>query len=391
MKQKYCFFDKFKRFLKKIILFLFRTLPIKKNLIIFESNPDFSDNTYALYKFIRKEYPMYKCIWLCHSNHNIKQLDSNTMALYEKKALKKYYYMSICSRYFYTHIRAQDMKPRKKQKFYEIWHGSPGKKFNPILISNKSNDNIFVTPTQYTFDIYHKNYQMNTKNYILCNHPRNDFFDFNFDLIESNNAEKQFNISNYSKSIIWLPTFRRGKDKSKNLFDNFSIRMTLDEFYNLNSFLVKKRIQLIVKLHPMVVNAELSDYQKFSNIKFLTSFDLAKSGVQLYSLIGQCDALISDFSSVVYDFMQLDRPIGYVLCDLNKFESSATDGFIYDNIYDFIAGDTIYSYGDLCEFINKVSNNTDDYKEKRHKIAKMYVGNQIPGSICEYFCNIIKL
>lgn len=87
---------------------------------------------------------------------------------------------------------------------------------------------------------------------------------------------------------------------------------------------------LIIKLHPMVTNSDLSQYKGFSNIFFLSSQDLLDYDVQLYSIIGKCDALISDFSSVVYDFMALDRPIGYVLTDLNSYANDKNEGFIHE-------------------------------------------------------------
>lgn len=380
-----------KRILKKLAFFFMNCLPLNKKLIVFESNPDISDSTYALYLYIRKNYPTYKCVWAIKPEQIKKCKEKKIRYFLANNKILSLFYLSTCKYFLYTHVRIWERKLRKKQFAFEIWHGSPGKRFNKVLICNKENGHIFVTATKYTFEKYRENYDLHSSNYLLCNHPRNDFFDQKFSPYEINKVEDVLHLSQYSKTMIWLPTFKREKSKSCCFLDNFSMRISFDEFVTLNKFLNKNNMLLIIKLHPMVTNSDLSQYKGFSNIFFLSSQDLLDYDVQLYSIIGKCDALISDFSSVVYDFMALDRPIGYVLTDLNSYANDKNEGFIHENIEKFIVGDRIYTLADLKKFINKVKDGVDDYKEERNKLAKLYVGSQEPGKICEFFCKSIGL
>ena len=49
--------------MNKVFLKLVSLFPLK-NMMVFESNPDFADNTYPVYCELRRRLPDYKMIWL---------------------------------------------------------------------------------------------------------------------------------------------------------------------------------------------------------------------------------------------------------------------------------------------------------------------------------------
>ena len=78
------------------------------------------------------------------------------------------------------------------------------------------------------------------------------------------------------------------------------------------------------------------------------------------------DALISDYSGAAYDYLQLNRPIGYVLDDMDDYIA----GFVVEDIHTLIAGAEIYNFEQLESFITDVVNGKDPLilfgkKEKR--------------------------
>ena len=76
------------------------------------------------------------------------------------------------------------------------------------------------------------------------------------------------------------------------------------------------------------------------------------------------DALISDYSGAAYEYLQLDRPIGYVLDDVNDYIA----GFVVEDIHTLIAGAEIYNFEQLESFIVNVVSENDSFKERREKI-----------------------
>ena len=76
------------------------------------------------------------------------------------------------------------------------------------------------------------------------------------------------------------------------------------------------------------------------------------------------DALISDYSGAAYEFLQVNKPISYVLHDMEEYRL----GFVIDDLDELIAGAKIFSINDLKVFIEDVVNDIDGYAEKRMKV-----------------------
>ena len=51
------------------------TILIDSKLVLFESHPDFSDNSRALYEYMQKNTD-YKCVWLVHEKSSLEILDN---------------------------------------------------------------------------------------------------------------------------------------------------------------------------------------------------------------------------------------------------------------------------------------------------------------------------
>lgn len=377
-----------KKILKSIFIKIFDILKVDDKMIVFESNPDMSDSSYALFIYIKNNYPEYKCVWCISKNKTTLLKQQKIKCFNRKNKILALYYLSRAKYLFYTHTGVIDRKLKPAQKAYNIWHGSPGKKFAANLIDNNYNNHIFVTSTEFTLNKYVENYGVDRNKSLLSNHLRNDFFDSSFSSTETNKANNLFNFNNYKKNIIFLPTFRRNKALSKNFYDNFPLKLDKEDWKKLDEFLKVNKVQLIIKNHPMVENADMDFRKDFLNIRILSSNELVNYDVQLYSILGHCDALISDFSSVVYDYMMLNRPIGYVVSDLDYFKNSSNnEGFVFNDIEENMAGEQIKDFNGLIDFITDVINEKDKYREKRHKINDLY-NNKIDnfGTICERFC-----
>ena len=103
----------------------------------------------------------------------------------------------------------------------------------------------------------------------------------------------------------------------------------------LNTVLSEKNIVLIVKLHPFQDRA-MVHCDDYSNIHLIENEDLVAWDIPINRLLGQADALISDYSSAAVDFMLLDRPIAFMLEDIEEYEKSR--GFVFENIRECFLG-----------------------------------------------------
>ena len=118
---------------------------------------------------------------------------------------------------------------------------------------------------------------------------------------------------------------------------------------------------MIVKIHPRQrINFEVSSR---SNIIYLDGKSVKR--LHAYKLLTQMDAMITDYSSIVFDYMLLDRPCAWVLEDREHYKID----YLMDNPDEYMPGEKIYKMDDLLCFLKDVSEGRDTYREKRREIC----------------------
>jgi CDP-glycerol glycerophosphotransferase (TagB/SpsB family) len=163
--------------------------------------------------------------------------------------------------------------------------------------------------------------------------PRNDQL-----LLPSNPREKNLPpkmlaaIEAGQRTLMHLPTLR---DKSTGQFD-------LD-WDNLNELLAEKNCHLFLKLHPVDKSSLKVD---------LSHISVVERSAEIYDLLPHVDALISDYSSIIWDYMLLDRPIIYFLPDHDEFINSGRA--LNFDIYKTAAGPICTNETELTTAISKV-------------------------------------
>ena len=174
------------------------------------------------------------------------------------------------------------------------------------------------------------------------------------------------------KVILWLPTYRNEEK------DFPTPVLTERQALELNEMLKLRNAKLIVKIHPL---QKLSgEMKKYSYIEFVTQEQLNKSEMTVYSLLRAADALITDYSSVYFDFMMLDRPIGFTVDDIEEYKKNR--GFVFENPYDYMPGYKISNYGDVLSFIEDVIEGNDRYAKERRELNKK-INFYNDGKSCE--------
>lgn len=163
-----------------------------------------------------------------------------------------------------------------------------------------------------------------------------------------------------------MPTYRKSTiytDSSAEDKYALGVIQSNAEFFRLNEFLKMHKLHIIVKPHPL----QLLDGQfltSVSNIHYIVNEQLFKKQILLYELIGCCDALLTDFSSVFFDYLVLNRPVAFFMNDFEKYDR----GFIMDNPFDYMPGEKIYHLNDLYLFLQNVVRESDQYHEERTRV-----------------------
>lgn len=368
----------------RLLLNLFKVLPVDRKLIVLESFPDFGDNAWPLYKYLQAKGG-YRFVWFVEHPENFKKEDDTIFLNRFRFNIKTLYYLSRCHIYFYTHRLYSSFVPKKNQKVVALWHGAPikaGKGSTSYYMDyciTTGNDTVHTTAV----------FLGKPDNIMLpLGYPRNDLLFKSIGLGKDN----PFCPIPDAKVIIWMPTFRSSTTRalSETQCDSetgLPLLTTDDSVASFNDYLRERKVVVLIKIHPLQMGKEVFK-KKFSNLVFVTNDDLEKRGLQLYDMVGKSDALLSDYSSIIFDYLITGKPQGFILDDLQQYSEGR--GVVYDNIEEVLQGSLIYKIPDLYEFIEDVINEKDNYKEKRLEWARKCLAS-LEDKACENICNYFNI
>ena len=364
--------------IKSIILFGYhigiKILPVDPNILLFESNlgRNYTGNPRAIYEELVRQGldKKYRCYFIFE--------DTKTVIPGLAKKVKRNRF-----RYFLLFARAgvwiSDSRfpmyiiKRPECRYIQTWHGTPLKKLALDM------DTVFMAG-ETGIDDYKKNFYENAKTWdylISQNHystvifrrafgfkktmleigyPRNDI------LFQMNHAEDIRNLKLSlglpldKRIILYAPTWRdnefygQGKYKFNPSID-FSL---LQEALGGDSV-------LIVKYHYLVMDR--IDWSPYHG--FIYSFDMSYDIALLYLV---SDLLITDYSSVMFDYNLLKRPMFFYCYDLEEYKDTLR-GFYFDFLEE-APGPVVLTTQDLIDAI--LHYNSDDYRKKQEAFTKKY-------------------
>ena len=161
----------------------------------------------------------------------------------------------------------------------------------------------------------------------------------------------------YKHIIVYAPTYR----DYDGAYDNTNV-LGYSDSEELESFLASNDILLIVKYHPL---------QKIENIIFTKHvLNYEKSyDFTLYDLLSLSNMLVSDYSSVVHDYIVTGKPIVINSFDFEKYD--LTRGFAFDPVEYICPSPLCSTLKDLQNFILKELH-SEIRSDKYYEIQKMF-------------------
>lgn len=353
--------------------------PKNKDIWIFGSlyGNAFNDNSRYFYLYILKEHPEIKAIWLYKKSEIKMEIDAYGGISYHIWSIKGIYY-SLIAKFAFTSYGIYDINPvfSSRLKRIELWHGINLKNINPkrnpimnlihSFFLNKPDN--FISTSKNANEKLNDLFKINPKKILITGYPRNDcLFDSSYKL-----TEKLLKIISNKKVILYLPTWRT---KNADLFYKYGFNP--DEIQN---YLVKENMVLIVKAHHMTNQFDFNI--KYPNIVFLKSTDIS----DIYPLLRETDILITDYSSVYFDYLLLNKPIIFTPFDIFELNK---DYFAYD-YNKTTPGEKISNWNKLVPTLKRISKK-DVFKEKRLKCLNYFHKFNKPGFCKRLYDSVLKL
>jgi len=362
-----------------------------EDIIVFRSGPhasqyvhgmDFADNARALFEYMLDAAlnERYELVWLVKDPaeftrfddvKNVKFLSFEWATNGTKDQMDEYYRVMCLSRYiFFTDAYGFARNCRSDQVRVQLWHGCGFKTRVNFTRCERRYELMPVISPVYK-EIHKDIYGLRDDQVIVTGYPKEDWL---FHPVTQPFSEL-FGAPAAKCYIMWMPTFREARGQLDNLNEysvgretGLPVADTREKLERLNELLVSKNTVIIVKLHPFQ-KRERVDCKGFSNIVLVENEDLDKMDIPINRILGKADALISDYSSAAIDYLILDRPIGFLLDDVEKYENSR--GFVFEPIRKWLPGAELFDFEDMMTFVSEVSEGGDPAREKRRRLRKV--------------------
>ena len=295
-------------FAKSFYLKYYKNLKIDEYSVLLESQhgAEISGNIFYIIKELitNKKYSNYK-IYLSVKKQSLekittilKEYNFNRVNIVILKSLKYYKIISSAKYLFNDNTFLPFFIKKDGQIYLNTWHGTPlktlGNKIkNDFTGIGNAQKNFIVSdyllyPNEFTMEHITKDYMINnlTKAKALLNgYPRNTIF---FDSKRKENIKKSLDLSN-KKIYAYMPTWR-GKtgriDNSANVYLQYYL-------YEIEKNLNDDEV-LYVNLHPIA--------KKDINFKQYKKIFEFPSQYETYDFLNIADCLITDYSSVFFDY-----------------------------------------------------------------------------------------
>ncbi len=330
-----------KRILKNCILVVYRAmsfiLPVNQKKIVFMSNlgRSYGGNPKSIYEEMVQLNldKKYRCYYLLENPKIILPGSARTIKL----SRFRYYYVLAVSGYIVSDTRLPNyIRKRKKTKYLQTWHGTPLKKLALDMTSyhmaggesveeyrkefkkNSATWDYLISQNEFSSKIFRHAFAFQG-NMLEIGYPRNDV------LFTKNNKQdilelkKKYSLPLDKKIILYAPTWR-----DNSFYDKASYKMDAPLDYDLLYEKLSKDYIILIKYHYMVrEKLDFSNYHGF--------YRVMNSSIDISELYLVSDILITDYSSVMFDYSILKRPIIFYVYDLEEYKDELR-GFYFDFI-----------------------------------------------------------
>lgn len=301
-------------------------MPLEKGLIVFESffGKNYSGQPKYIYEYLLSQNAPYTYVWVYQKDEHSIPGDPRIV----KRGSKEYFKALGTAQYWVNNIIFPVHKKREETTYIQTWHGTPLKRLGydievdgPEVNVRKNfykesrNWDYLLTQNAYTSEILKRAFKFD-KEVIEEGYPHSDFLK-NSSPETADAIKNRLNLPLDKKIILYAPTWR-DDDANGNWSFNFTLKMDLKVWQEQ----LGDEYIILLRMHHLVTKIkDLEDAEGFAyNV---STYD----DIQELSLIS--DILITDYSSVFFDYAVTQKPILFYAYDFEKYAKELR-GFYLD-------------------------------------------------------------
>ena len=366
-----------KAFIRKAAEAVFQSRWYPNKKILIESVPDRSCQSEPVFQYMLKEglNETYKLIWLVSDKEkfkdvhikNVKFVNFTPKTRWEK--LTRMYRLCTSRAMLYTNRYIG--KIFDKQLLVYLIHGTALKARSAHACKDAVNEcDLCISLAEFLIPLEAAQSDgIAEERFRVTGYPRNDSL---FDAEDF--VKKLYPDKAYHKVILWMPTFRKA-DHADRVDSTFAMPLEIPCLYTaedcraLDAVLRERNCLLILKPHPAQKLSAIKELG-LTNIVLLYNEELEAKDISLYQFVGSTDALITDYSSIYYDYLLTGNPIGLTVDDFDTYAKET--GFVYENVFDYVIGEHITDCNSFIRFVTHVAEGQDVLKERREEMTALF-------------------
>ncbi|MDH5820950.1 CDP-glycerol glycerophosphotransferase family protein [Acinetobacter pseudolwoffii] len=346
---------------KQLVYFFSGWIKRDSSKWVFASHNDFGDNARYLFQDTYNPKNIRK-IWIATNKNEYHLVKNLGYECYLKGSLKAKYHALTAKKYIYTcYISDIGYQYSRNAICINLWHGIPlkkiefdiqqgalSKKFNGSLLSRLKHP-----------EIYRKH------DYVLC--PSNYIYEYSFasafKISEAQTLKfaypRSIFLKNMTKKVthknfLYVPTWR---DNGRDLLSVQTLDLNL-----IDQFCRERDCYFNIKFHPNT-NIEV-DVDRYTNISIIGNKDDPNR------CLADADFLITDYSSIFFDYLVFNKPILFYVYDEMEYKSESRE--IYPQLNFIDCGQKVYTQNQLLLTMDKLLTEKDGYRDKRNKVIEKF-------------------
>lgn len=299
-----------------LISYIYRILKKDNIYLIGERKDQCQDNGYHFFKYVRENHKNDKFYYCITKNSNQLNKIRNLGNIVYYKSFRHYLYYLLSRKLICAHVgsctpdspvvwKAEDKNIIKKNRVF-IQHGIT-KEYIPSLTKNGSSITTFICGAKSEYEFVKDEFGYPEKNVKYLGFCR-------FDSLHD------FKIKN---QILVMPTWRQwfGMDGNNEINDKEFISSQYFNSYSqlinseeINKILEEKNMELIFYPHN-----EMQRYLNFFKSKYKRIKIADKNNYDVQTLLKESKILITDYSSVAFDFAYMKKMVIYYQFDKKRY------------------------------------------------------------------------
>ena len=353
---------------------------VQKNIVLYESffGRGMLCNPYAIFLQLLQEpeFHHFKHVWVLDKieNHTIliEEFSKYSNVVFIQRESRKYLKYLCKAKYLVNNVSFPSYFIKKPEQIYlNTWHGIPMKHVcydvpnGNIVASNIIRDflhtDFLLAANPFMVKIYKDTFKLHEiyqGKIIKEGYPRLDIlYQFSREQVLQKLKKYGVHLDSSKKIILYAPTWRGVSytDVSININDYYSLKKQLEQQIDTT------RYQILIKVHQRVYEVAKEK---------LTENFIIPAMIDANEVLCITDILISDFSSIYFDFLTTGRPILFFIEDEDQYAEER--GFYLG--LNSLPGPHTDTISTLAKWINTIETIQDEYAEKYRSALEWSTG-----------------